>query len=270
MSAQSFEIPRIQWVKIRDMYLTDWPKYSITFSLIDHALKNNQNDIKLYCYCEDLSDGSFVYVNRSYGIIHCNTFSEDLQKLKNILNRIEDLGLQFIIITSKSLLPIAEHVSALTNLKYEQPTDILFHMDKTKALEIEIPKHKDVILKPLTLESVEVVNNYWPHSYPGSLEYINNLISTDFSMGAFDKITGELMAWILRYPTGCFGMLQVKKEHLRKGLGKLVTLAITKKLAELGLDSTATTIHDNLISRKLFNSIGFTEQFEVFLFEWTI
>lgn len=87
-------------------------------------------------------------------------------------------------------------------------------------------------------------------------------------MGAFDETTGELMAWILRYPTGCFGMLQVKENHMRKGLGRLVTIALTKKLAKLGLDSTATTIHNNTISRKLFKSVGFKELGEVYLFEW--
>lgn len=71
------------------------------------------------------------------------------------------------------------------------------------------------------------------------------------------------MAWVLRYPTGCFGMLQVKEKYFRKGLGRLVTITLAKKLAKLGLDSTATAIHDNCIGRKFFKSVGFTEHFKV-------
>lgn len=58
------EISRSEWLQVRDLYLKDWPKHSITYSFVDHALKNEKDDVKLYSHCEDYSDGSLVYVRK--------------------------------------------------------------------------------------------------------------------------------------------------------------------------------------------------------------
>lgn len=125
----------------------------------------------------------------------------------------------------------------------------------------------DVVLRPLTENDGETVNDFWPHKFPGSVNCVKNLIQTDFSMGAFSTTSGDLLAWILRYPTGTLAMLRVKGELYRKGLGKLVTTAMTKMMAENGLDSSATILNNNTASKNLFESVGYEEAYEVFIYK---
>lgn len=123
---------------------------------------------------------------------------------------------------------------------------------------------KDVVLKNLTEVDASTVNEIWPLRYPGSINFVKRLIKNDYSVGAFDSSTGELMAWVLRWPLGGLGMLQVKETHYRKGLGRLVVIALSKRLAEDGHDVAAPVLTENNPSRSLFRGLGFAEDCELF------
>lgn len=120
----------------------------------------------------------------------------------------------------------------------------------------------DVALRQLHLDDADTINTIWPHRFPGSIRFVRRLISTDFTVGAFCKETGELMAWVLRLPIGGLGLLQVKERYYRRGLGKLVTIAQSKQLGENGFDVSATVLHTNGPSRALFTGLGFVEKGE--------
>lgn len=111
------------------------------------------------------------------------------------------------------------------------------------------------------------VNEIWPLRYQGSINFVKRLIRNDYTIGAFNSSTGELMAWILRLPFGELGMLQVKKEHYRKGLGRLVVMALCKRLASDGHDVGAPVFTENIPSRSLFKGLGFEEKCELFWLE---
>lgn len=123
---------------------------------------------------------------------------------------------------------------------------------------------KDVVLKNLTEVDASTVNEIWPLRYPDSINFVKRLIKNDYSVGAFDSSTGELMAWVLRWPLGGFGMLQVKKNHYRKGLGRLVVIALSQRLAKDGHDVAAAVLTENHPSRSLFRGLGFVEDCELF------
>lgn len=58
---------------------------------------------------------------------------------------------------------------------------------------------------------------------------------------------------------GSLAALHVDKDHVRRGLGTLVCLALTKKLGEMGEDVSASVGLPNGPARRLFQRIGFEE-----------
>lgn len=111
------------------------------------------------------------------------------------------------------------------------------------------------------------INDIWPLRYPGSINFVKRLIKNDYSVGAFDSFTGELMAWVLRCPLGGLSMLQVKETHYRKGLGRLVVMVLCKRLAVDGHDVGAAVLTENNPSRSLFRGLGFAEDCQLFWLE---
>lgn len=60
-----------------------------------------------------------------------------------------------------------------------------------------------------------------------------------------------------RHPSGVLGPLQVDKELRRRGLGRIVTMALSKKIAESGQDLGTIVDKDNTPSLGLFKKLGF-------------
>lgn len=56
---------------------------------------------------------------------------------------------------------------------------------------------------------------------------------------------------------GPLGTLQVDSNHRQRGLGSLVTKAITKQLSDLDMDTYAMVTWDNFAARRMFEKIGF-------------
>lgn len=116
---------------------------------------------------------------------------------------------------------------------------------------------KNVQLKTLSTANAEKINSLWPHKYDGSEEFIEYSIKYHVNVGMFDK-NDELIAWCLRYDSGSVGMLQVDKNHLRKGYGTLVTKMMCKKIAEeFDSDVTSSIVPGNEKSFNMFSKLGF-------------
>lgn len=128
-------------------------------------------------------------------------------------------------------------------------------VEKGFQVSYTVPDH--IILRPLTTEHVKVVNDNLPYKSDTTSGYIRQKIEYMSSIGAFDKDTGELMAWILSYMNECHSSLHVKAEYRRKGLGKLLAKKMTKDRALQNRVSHCYIQCGNVASENLFRGLGF-------------
>lgn len=129
----------------------------------------------------------------------------------------------------------------------------IFH--NSVQLLIRLPSN--LRLAPLTLMHADPINSAWPHRYEGSDQFVRYSIKNHLSLGLFDE-NGDLLASSLMYDSGALGLVQVDKNHLRKGFGSLIVKAMSKKIAEeLEIDITATIVESNKISSEMFTKLGF-------------
>lgn len=145
------------------------------------------------------------------------------------------------------------------HVKMEFDSETFVHyLPKEKAKEFVLDPPNGYRLRAMsTLEHARTANNLWPYKHNGSLYYLNRLIALNPSIGLFNTDTDELVAWCFRFQSGVLGTLQVKEPFLRKGLGKLVTKAICKKLGELEMDVLALVADTNVASKRTFKALGF-------------
>lgn len=71
--------------------------------------------------------------------------------------------------------------------------------------------------------------------------------------------TKKIPSW----PLGGIGALQVDEEYQRRGLGALVTKAISRKIAEMGHDVCTDVTEGNVPSQTLFEKLGFASVFDI-------
>jgi ribosomal protein S18 acetylase RimI-like enzyme len=115
----------------------------------------------------------------------------------------------------------------------------------------------NVVLRPLSPDDVVIAESVWPNRHCGSLFFLKRLAQWNTSVGAFDHATGQLMAWTFHQQPGTMGALQVMTGFERRGLGSLVTRALSKKLAGIGRDTLALVFVDNKASIGMFEKLGF-------------
>lgn len=72
-----------------------------------------------------------------------------------------------------------------------------FHLPKEKVLDFEWKVPEDLEMRSLTKSDASNINNLWPHRFPGSEEYLKNLIVHNISLGLFNKNSNEVVAWVL-------------------------------------------------------------------------
>lgn len=59
--------------------------------------------------------------------------------------------------------------------------------------------------------------------------------------------------------------LQTHNDYQKRGLGLLVTKALSKKVAKMGQDPYTTIFDDNIASQRLFEKIGFQRNGRVYI-----
>lgn len=122
----------------------------------------------------------------------------------------------------------------------------------------------EVYLDKLRDEHVDIINEVWPHKYPGSEEFIRCQILMTDGFGLFLKSTNELVSWVLTNEHYCPGSLQTLDEHKRKGYGTVLTKVLSKHLAkEYKVDILSGIVKGNTTSERLFTGIGFKPIFDV-------
>lgn len=70
---------------------------------------------------------------------------------------------------------------------------------------------------------------------------------------------GEPLSWILLYDYCAMGILYTLPEHRQKGYAKVLISTMVKKLHAEGYPLYCYIEEDNLVSYKLFQSMGFLE-----------
>lgn len=137
-----------------------------------------------------------------------------------------------------------------------------YFLPKHKAREFVIDMPNGYTLKRMsTLDHARTANDLWPYKHDGSLYYLKRLIDLNPSVGVFDTVTDELIAWCFRFQSGFLGALQVKEAYFRQGFGTLATKAFCKVLGEMEMDVLVLIADKNIASKRTFKALGF-EKFD--------
>lgn len=59
-------------------------------------------------------------------------------------------------------------------------------------------RHPDAYVEPLKEHEADYINQFWPHRYEGSENWLRNLIRKNISRGAYLKSNNQLVAWVMR------------------------------------------------------------------------
>lgn len=132
-----------------------------------------------------------------------------------------------------------------------------------KALQVNYTVPHHVILKPLTFDNLTDLKDHLPSPPSTSINYLQQIVAFLPSIGAFDRETGELMAWIVTYYNECHSALRVKEKYRRMGLARLLCQKLMKDRALEGKASHSHIVCGNVASENLFLDLGFEVDTEI-------
>ncbi|XP_077293439.1 uncharacterized protein LOC143916295 isoform X1 [Arctopsyche grandis] len=126
-----------------------------------------------------------------------------------------------------------------------------------KAKNFDIPNRPNVRVETIGPEYANEIDELWPHRYPGSIMYFQNMLTRGFAIGLIDEVCNEIIGWIFTSIRGDLHVLQVKDKYKRKGYGQMLVKLMSKKVAERGIEVFATIIMNNSASKEMFAKCGF-------------
>lgn len=138
-----------------------------------------------------------------------------------------------------------------------ETTTLLYHLPKAEALQFQVNPTQGVCLKKLEEQDIPQIDLIYPFKSDETPILFSKLIRYNANLGAYNATDGELMAWCMRNNAGILTALQVEEQHKRRGLAELLLKAMAQKIAEMGDDTSACIVLDNLPSLKLFEKVGF-------------
>ncbi|XP_055918700.1 uncharacterized protein LOC129950806 [Eupeodes corollae] len=259
------EIPFEDWPKLRDLYVKrnlESNSFYLFQNIINWLNKDPslEKSVKLYSLNGDWSDGTFILQDHKL-YITMNTLEESQKRLLaalHCLDKKQPLIISGFPIRIKKAIETYLLDLGMKKEDFQFWPTIWHHIELKKALEFNIDPPKGVTLSAVRLEDIETINDHWPHRHFGSELFISRLVKLNHSIGAYNEC-GELIAWCLLQPTGALGLLQVRDDYKRKGLGSLLVRAMAKINAEKGIETMAAVVEENNASRAMFKSLGFVE-----------
>lgn len=129
---------------------------------------------------------------------------------------------------------------------------------------LALPENKYNI-KELTVNDAEYIYNHYEYKDYASAEYIAERIIYGTSLGIYED--NKLVAWIMVHDDGAVGFLNVLHDYRRKGYGYELTIAMIKKLRELGEIPFVHIEEDNIKSMNLALKLGFKKDRRIHWFE---
>ncbi|XP_004530232.1 uncharacterized protein LOC101449533 [Ceratitis capitata] len=264
MSHSLVEIPFTHWIELRELYVGQKKLscgYNTIQCFIEWKAQNKEVDINIFSLDGDWQrDGTFVgliYAPLNYVFI--NTLSADQQRLLTALNTLKFDKPYMILAYQERLMPTVEQHFLDSGFRREdfKPHGVAWHnIEQEKALQFLADAPADFTLRRLERKHAGLVDSLWPHREPGSVAFVELLITYNESVGIFDS-AGNLVAWCLILPMGALGLLQVLDTHKRLGLGNLAVRYLSKLIAAKGFEVTAPVVFQNVASRSLFAKLGF-------------
>lgn len=225
------EVEKEDLPKLKQMYLLDWPKYSLGHGILHnyeqwYEKDPSYSDGKVYCLNGDCSDGTLIVIVSFECLAHCRfyftflflqdkqaifayTVNEDLSNLKRLIQVIPQKRIVFSAISDHHVDVVKETMYSMKFKQYMSNSCYLFHLPKEKALEFDITPRPGTVLHELSEDHVTQMHQVYPFSEWHTIFQFTLVVRFNVNVGLFDEMTGELMGWCLRYPNGLLNALQV-------------------------------------------------------------
>lgn len=113
-------------------------------------------------------------------------------------------------------------------------------------------------LRDLEEQHTDIINRTWYHNEgPATESFVKATIVLNGGVGLFLKGNDNPIAWNTIQHFYGLGMLYTLEKYRQKGYASIVTKALSKKIAEAGIDPFACIKYDNVPSFSMFNKLGF-------------
>lgn len=211
----------------------------------------NSTDIEIYSMDtnkENLSSFIMYDENRWYA-----PFSNDEEELKNIIanynfnDNPDFCGVPF---------SIAELIKDTLSKEYVLDWDehcYLFYLPQEKN-NIYLDD-TSIDLDSLREHDLELVNEFYTYKEEGSSEYLRECILNRPSSVYRDE-NGKAISWALVREDNSMGVMYTLKEHRKKGLAKIVSKDLIKKVINTGYTPYVHIVEDNNPSINLAKELG--------------
>ncbi|XP_045777333.1 uncharacterized protein LOC123875511 [Maniola jurtina] len=229
-------IPVDKWSELKTVLKSDWPRSILGLLVLENQeilLKSGINyGFKVYCPFGDINYGMVALnIKNTYHEIIVQCPKDDTRKLEEALkttNIIDWRKCNQIPALPTHVTDCVYRLYSEKNLKIDPVKNVT--KANTYVLDKDAPLY-DARLPPgfyfefLTLDSVTLVNETWPHKYPGSEWLFEFLIKSKLGYGLYNG--KELLAWVFLRDIGALGHLYTLENHRRKGYGGLVLKLIS-------------------------------------------
>ncbi|XP_030030585.2 uncharacterized protein LOC115447581 [Manduca sexta] len=257
-------LPVEKWSELQRVFKSDWPRGMPAYYTLETQKRWLEQGFyygfKVYCPYGDLWNG-MVGINEKEGLYEIMILCprDDTEKLGEALKRTKIINWNRTI-----LVPFApDHVVTCVNgvigdfgVKITTTIPSLFHyLDKTKPkFDVSIPPA--ITFDYLKEDHIELINSKWPHRYPGSEWYFNQLIVSKNGYGLYQN--DNLVAWIFINEMGALGHLFVLEDFRKKGFAELILKLLCNIMLEDGKDAFVFCVEGNKGACNLYKKLGFT------------
>ncbi|KAJ8679904.1 hypothetical protein QAD02_015691 [Eretmocerus hayati] len=278
-------LPVEDWPVLRDSLRRYWPIYACYYhwavNAINWKAKDPRSAWSIYCPGGKYDPGSGTFIatasNGQYTVV-VFTFEESKYQLQevithsNIIDWNQEIVFSMVHEHFKDVLKDAiKRKAIMMNIglvPVEKSPAIIYFKPKDECLKFDFEVPDECYLGPVDVSHIPLVTSLWPHRNRKNIKlsekYLETFVKLNRSAGLFLKEDNSLVSWILYSDYGSLGQLQTVEKYKRKGYGKLVTKALVKELAEKdGLNSTLFIVKDNIVSHRLFSSLGYRPLNEV-------
>ncbi|MEQ2300156.1 hypothetical protein AMECASPLE_022440 [Ameca splendens] len=222
-----------------EVFVDSWPEFKVILLRQDPKKKHPQDFMKKVSF-----------------------YSTDEEVLRKVLREEVDWSTYFII--GGFDISHADTLKAVSSEKKVKNRDLtlvrlLYLPDISHLLAPDVDSQLESRISSLNFSHVDIVNKTWKFGGDEKgYRNIKNLIS-NFPTCCIMDTQGEPVAWILVYDYCAMGILYTLPEHRGKGYAKVLISNMTKKLHAEGYPVYCFIEEDNMVSYKLFQNMGFTE-----------
>ncbi|XP_017268382.1 glycine N-acyltransferase-like protein 3 [Kryptolebias marmoratus] len=189
-------------------------------------------------------------------------YSTDEEVLRKVLREETDWSTYFVIGGFDiSHLPTIKDVSLEKKVNHKGYTFVrlLYLPDTSNLLTSDVDSELESRISSLNLSHIDLVNKTW--KFGGNEQGYRNIerLIGNFPSGCIVGVQGEPVAWILVYDYCALGILYTLPEHRGKGYAKALISTMAKRLHADGYPVYCFIEEENMVSYKLFKSMGFIE-----------